>query len=262
MKFNTFLNFLKRHKKVFPLNLFIFVIKKFFFYKKSITSKRCLASDIKLENDRKFLKKIAEDWKLSINPLSAKEWQECLNQGKLSENQLLDFIKFLAPLSCFKKTEKNFLLFETLKIYSKNENQIKFLDLTDSLIKETGILTAGYYALEKSLNNEPYKKLEDYLHSLCVQQMNLNESQKRRFLVTLSQLRTLRRPIPPKEEKKFSHYKSEENIIFYILHNSEPYMTFGYASRSRGVMSSLQKEGYKIYGVTRLVFPMIFNVQI
>ncbi len=253
MNFPKFINFLKKHKKVFPLNLFVFVIKKI------LTTKTVLKNDRKLKNERKYLKKIVENWKLSINPLSAKELQECLNQEKLSENQLLEFIRFFASASCFKKTEKHFLLFEALKIYGQNADQKNFLDLADFIIKETGVLIAGYYALEKSLNNEPYKKLEDYLHYICVHQIDLNESQKRRFLVTLSQLRILRKPIPPKEERKFSHYKSEENIIFYILHNSEPYMTFGYASRSRGVMSSLQKDGYKVYGVTRFGFPHDFQ---
>ena len=249
MNFHKFINFLKKHKKVFPLNLFVFVIKKI------LTTKTVLKNDRKLKNERKYLKKIAENLKLSINPLSAKEWQECFNQEKLSENQLLDFIRFLASAVCFKKTEKHFLLFEALKIYSQNEDQKKFIYLADFIIKETGILIAGYYALEKSLNNAPYKKLEDYLHYICLHQMDLNESQKRRFLLTLAQLRILRKPVPPKGERKFSHYKSEENTIFYILHNSEPYMNFGYASRSRGVMSSLQKDGYKVYGVTRFGFP-------
>lgn len=48
---------------------------------------------------------------------------------------------------------------------------------------------------------------------------------------------------------------SVTNKVFYLLHNSLPYNSGGYATRTHGLLKSLNNDKYNVYGVTRPGFP-------
>lgn len=52
------------------------------------------------------------------------------------------------------------------------------------------------------------------------------------------------------------NYAPNEDSIFYLLHNSLPYATGGYAIRTHGLLKALTADGWHMYGVTRLGFPL------
>ena len=51
------------------------------------------------------------------------------------------------------------------------------------------------------------------------------------------------------------HYEQIPRKIFYLLHNSLPYDSGGYAVRSHGLLSQIKRSGWDIQGVTRLGYP-------
>jgi len=51
------------------------------------------------------------------------------------------------------------------------------------------------------------------------------------------------------------NYAPNKDSVFYLIHNSLPYATGGYAIRTHGLMSALTADGWHMYGVTRLGFP-------
>ncbi|MDQ1520354.1 MAG: hypothetical protein QOI55_1427 [Actinomycetota bacterium] len=50
-------------------------------------------------------------------------------------------------------------------------------------------------------------------------------------------------------------YEGNAKNVFYLLHNSLPHMSAGYASRTHGLLSALVERGYRMQGVTRPGFP-------
>ncbi|NBU32333.1 MAG: glycosyltransferase [Actinobacteria bacterium] len=51
------------------------------------------------------------------------------------------------------------------------------------------------------------------------------------------------------------NYEPIPGRVAYILHNSLPFQSGGYATRSHGVMSGIASHGYEVFGITRPGFP-------
>lgn len=50
-------------------------------------------------------------------------------------------------------------------------------------------------------------------------------------------------------------YEADPRKVFYLLHNSLPYNSAGYATRTHGLLSGLNRAGWDVDGVTRLGYP-------
>lgn len=50
-------------------------------------------------------------------------------------------------------------------------------------------------------------------------------------------------------------YEAEQHKVFYLLHNSLPYNSAGYATRTHGLLRELNSAGWDVDGVTRLGYP-------
>lgn len=50
-------------------------------------------------------------------------------------------------------------------------------------------------------------------------------------------------------------YEAEHHKVFYLLHNSLPHNSAGYATRTHGLLSELNRIGWDVDGVTRLGYP-------
>lgn len=53
-----------------------------------------------------------------------------------------------------------------------------------------------------------------------------------------------------------SDYKPDDKKVLYLLHNSLPFDSAGYSTRSQGVISALRAHGWDVQGVTRPGYPM------
>jgi len=58
-----------------------------------------------------------------------------------------------------------------------------------------------------------------------------------------------------KFKKTDNQYEARPEKIFYLLHNSLPYDSGGYATRTHGILSQIKHRGWEIQGVTRLGYP-------
>ncbi|MFC2013065.1 glycosyltransferase [Chloroflexota bacterium] len=52
------------------------------------------------------------------------------------------------------------------------------------------------------------------------------------------------------------NYCPSSNVVFYLLHNSLPHSSGGYAVRTHGLLKALVSDGWHMHGVTRLGFPV------
>ena len=50
-------------------------------------------------------------------------------------------------------------------------------------------------------------------------------------------------------------YEADDHKVFYLLHNSLPHNSAGYATRTHGLLSELNRIGWDVDGVTRLGYP-------
>ncbi|APX33080.1 hypothetical protein BH708_10560 [Brachybacterium sp. P6-10-X1] len=50
-------------------------------------------------------------------------------------------------------------------------------------------------------------------------------------------------------------YQAQRDHVFYLLHNSLPHNSAGYATRTHGLLSELNRIGWNVDGVTRLGYP-------
>lgn len=50
-------------------------------------------------------------------------------------------------------------------------------------------------------------------------------------------------------------YEAKQDHVFYLLHNSLPHNSAGYATRTHGLLSELNRIGWDVDGVTRLGYP-------
>ncbi|WP_072312874.1 glycosyltransferase [Agrococcus sp. Marseille-P2731] len=60
-------------------------------------------------------------------------------------------------------------------------------------------------------------------------------------------------PFPPLSAT--TSYSPENDHVFYLLHNSLPHHSAGYATRTHGLLSELNRSGWVVDGVTRLGYP-------
>ena len=52
-----------------------------------------------------------------------------------------------------------------------------------------------------------------------------------------------------------SEYRGRERTVAYLLHNSLPYSSAGYATRTHGLLAALVRDGWDPHGVTRFGYP-------
>lgn len=60
-------------------------------------------------------------------------------------------------------------------------------------------------------------------------------------------------PFPRKQKEPV--YAPVQDRVFYLLHNSLPYHSAGYSTRTHGLLSGLRGQGWDVQGVTRLGYP-------
>jgi glycosyltransferase involved in cell wall biosynthesis len=57
---------------------------------------------------------------------------------------------------------------------------------------------------------------------------------------------------PPWQPRR---YEPRARTVFYLLHNSLPHASAGYATRTHGLLTGLHAHGWEVHGITRLGYP-------
>lgn len=71
----------------------------------------------------------------------------------------------------------------------------------------------------------------------------------------LSPYQLSRQGFPLGRKRSQPVYEPVRDRSFYLLHNSLPFNSAGYATRTHGILTSLRSKGWDVEGVTRLGFP-------
>ncbi len=117
---------------------------------------------------------------------------------------------------------------EILEFCTKNE----FFDLGCQLIKET---------LDKDIISNKYDKdLELFINASPLYALSI----KNKLEVS---------------KNIYNAYTPVKNRLCYVLHNSLPYASGGYATRAHGVADGLSGLGYDVYGINRPGYPFDIN---
>lgn len=120
-----------------------------------------------------------------------------------------------------------------------------------SLDKNESTLRNVYFAYQRTLQ---YDKLKEIIKLLRVIAGN-NPTQRQRKLLwsTPEHLLTLVSQVP--EFNTNTAYQPIAGRVCYVIHNSLPYSSGGYATRGHGLLTALKGQGIDIYAITRPGYP-------
>ena len=125
------------------------------------------------------------------------------------------------------------------KLLEGGVNQAEFMIKVSNLIMHDGDLTRAYNHLN---NSEEHPSVEKKKRSV-------------KSLMSLLKENLILKPEFP-QFSKFSHSQIIPNRTLYLLHNSLPFDSGGYASRSHGLLCGVQQNGWDIRAVSRLGYPL------
>lgn len=120
-----------------------------------------------------------------------------------------------------------------------------------SLDKSESTLRNVYFAYQRTLE---YDKLEEVIALLrMIAGDNPTPRQRKLLWSTPEHLITLADQVP--ERKQIMAYEPTQGKICYVIHNSLPYSSGGYATRGHGLLTALKGQGLDIYAMTRPGYP-------
>ncbi|MBH0005395.1 glycosyltransferase family 4 protein [Psychrobacter sp. SWN149] len=128
-----------------------------------------------------------------------------------------------------------------------------------SLDKSESTLRNVYFAYQRTLQQD---KLKEVIKLLSVV-VGSNPTQRQRKLLwsTPQHLMTLTTQVP--DINVDGNYQPIAGRVCYVIHNSLPYSSGGYATRGHGLLTALKGQGLDIYAITRPGYPHdISQVQI
>ncbi|WP_367104942.1 glycosyltransferase family 4 protein [uncultured Psychrobacter sp.] len=119
------------------------------------------------------------------------------------------------------------------------------------LDKSESTLRNVYFAYQRTLE---YDKLEEVIALLRMIAGDNPTSRQRKLLwSTPEHLITLADQVP--DRRQALAYEPTEGKICYVIHNSLPYSSGGYATRGHGLLTALNAQGLDIYAMTRPGYP-------
>lgn len=120
-----------------------------------------------------------------------------------------------------------------------------------SLDKSESTLRNVYFAYQRTLE---YDKLEEVIALLrMIAGDNPTPRQRKLLWSTPEHLITLADQVP--ERSQTMVYEPTQGKICYVIHNSLPYSSGGYATRGHGLLTALKGQGLDIYAMTRPGYP-------
>ena len=122
----------------------------------------------------------------------------------------------------------------------RTESTLRWLYWTAQRAREFVVASETIEQLEKLIGDHPNDRQKELL-----------ERFKRSPVTALSALKEAR-----PEPAKVSHIDSVPNRICYVLHNTLPYSSGGYATRSQGVAKGMQSSGWETIVLSRPGFPL------
>ena len=173
---------------------------------------------------------------------------------KYGKEKLVQFIK--SNSSHMKKVDQAFLLVKISKVLSAHDKTLEtyFCEEALKIDQSEKMLRAGLWAFQKS---QDFEKTAIVLQKLIPILQKSPNSQQQLLLEKIykSPAYTLSIESHILSEPKDT-IESIPNKIAYVLHNSFPYSSGGYATRAFGVCEGLRSHGFEVVVINRPGFPL------
>lgn len=166
---------------------------------------------------------------------------ELINDNQISNNKTKAILALRAAQAIKSLPESEY----------HNESIERFADYALSKDKSEGTLRNAYFIYRNTHSHEKSAQLLSLLEAIAGD----NPTQKQRNLLWSApgHLLTLTHNVP--ERLAEPAYIPVQNKVCYVIHNSLPYSSGGYATRGHGLITGLLGQGVNIYALTRPGYP-------
>lgn len=183
--------------------------------------------------------------------------------NEIDSSKIIDFI--LIELMKVVNNPKKIIpiiLIKVGKLFAKVEKKGIEISLVEAAVKfnkDTSTVRASFWAYQRSGRIEKSKESLYWLYDYARESnnnklMEFVELRKKSYLfLTTDQLLQF---IEEAKLNRIEGYKPNFKSIAYVLHNSLPYASGGYATRGHGLATALAKNGYNVNIITRPGFPL------
>lgn len=113
-------------------------------------------------------------------------------------------------------------------------------------------------AIRRARNSKKHKTAQKYIKAYLKYNPNDNWAKNQLILSKnekYSNYALGKKGFPFPSNATLSAYESAEKNVFYLLHNSLPFNSAGYATRTHGLLRELNTSAWTVDGVTRLGYP-------
>ncbi|WP_434080273.1 glycosyltransferase [Sanguibacter sp. Z1732] len=127
-------------------------------------------------------------------------------------------------------------------------------EMDSTLLPIASIRRAARRSLNKNDAMGAHRLLEHYLRGAPHDGWaRAKYAETRTDELTVRELTTMGYPVPTREAESVSVEFRERAL--YLVHNSLPYHSAGYATRTQGVLNALRERGWDLQAITRLGYP-------
>lgn len=146
------------------------------------------------------------------------------------------------------------------------KDQVSLLDICIELDKSVFSVTAAYWGFVRAGDISRAKSCVLWLSDICDKspeisiQKLIKEAKESYVFLSVKDIRDLIEESESKYEE--GCYQPISKKIAYILHNSLPYASGGYAIRGHGLATKLQESGYETVIINRPGFPLDTNSEV
>ncbi len=180
-----------------------------------------------------------------------------------SADELINFINIeLKNKYKFSDSAIILIMVKTSKKFGEHQNQeteIKLIEESIQIKKSPLTMRAAFWAYNRKGNVSKSRDTLNWLEGYANDKKDPNlidfvESRVKSYLfLTNNDFLQL---IEEAKENRIEEYKPNAKTIAYVLHNSLPYASGGYATRGHGLATALAKNDYDVNIITRPGFPL------
>lgn len=198
---------------------------------------------------------VKKDKQTLCNNYSDEQFANILHETGASE-----VIKLLDSNSTLKNKVKATLALRAAKVVRTYEQSRPELFKRDTellatyayaLDKSESTLRNVYFAYQRILNHDKLKEIVALLSVIAGD--SPTKRQRKLLWSTPEHLITLADQVP--DFKDSMVYQPIEGRVCYVIHNSLPYSSGGYATRGHGLLTAIRAQGLDIYAITRPGYP-------
>lgn len=188
-------------------------------------------------------------------------FDEFLNE--IDSSKIIDFISIeLMKVVNDPKKVIPMIMIKTGKLFSeigRKDIEVSLIEAAVSINKAAFTVKAAFWGYQRQGEIEKSRESLYWLENHARENKNSKlmefvESKRKSYLFLKNS--DFLQLIEEAKENRIEEYKPNAKTIAYVLHNSLPYASGGYATRGHGLATAIAKNGYDVNIITRPGFPL------